>query len=101
MNWNPGVYLNTTHNTQRVEEMLGMRLDRTALEANRRPCTGSVQTTPGGVPGVCEMRKALFTLERDLTGLKCPVQKANYNARCTPPTLCRGPRTVKRDTTAL
>ena len=84
MQWK-SVHLNKTNNHDRLEELIGMQFDGTALPHERRPCTGNVQTLPGGVPGICEMRKELFFLERDLEGTTCPVQKQNYEARCLNP----------------
>ena len=80
MQWK-SVHLDKTNNHDRLEELIGMQFDGTALPHKRRPCTGNVQTLPGGVPGICEMRKDLFFLERDLEGTTCPVQTQNYEAR--------------------
>ena len=81
MSWK-NVSLSTSNgDTLRLEELIGMQLDGTALPHERRPCTGNVQSMPGGVPGICEMRKDLFFLERDLRGTSCPVQTQNYEAR--------------------
>ena len=80
MRWD-NVHLTKTNNHDRLEELIGMQFDGTVLPHERRPCTGNVQTLPAGVPGICEMRKELFFLERDLEGTTCPVQTQNYEAR--------------------
>lgn len=68
-----------------VEGLLGMRLDGSALPYKDRPCSGNVQSTPAGVPGICELQKQYYVLEADKRGMQCPVQTANYNARCINP----------------
>jgi hypothetical protein len=68
-----------------VEQLLGMTVERGMLPYEQRPCSGNVQTMPAGVPGICELKANLFALEQDKRGLECPVQTANYGARCLNP----------------
>lgn len=77
--------LSSVDNRAMVEGLIGMKLDGTALAYKDRPCSGNTQSTPAGIPGICELQKQYYVLEADKAGMKCPIQRANYNARCVNP----------------
>lgn len=73
--------LTSSDNPELVQGLLGMTLRGEALPFADRTCSGNAQSTPAGIPGICELKKQYFILESDQAGMKCPVQRANYGAR--------------------
>jgi len=68
-------------NVTEIEGLIGMTLRGEPLDYDRRTCSGNSQSTPAGIPGICELKKEYYVLTPDTVGMKCPVQRANYGVR--------------------